>query len=260
MADDEGATRAPESDAQEDRPAESEPIAGSVFPNDSVAQSGQSMGEHCVTDRPLPSDIKPSGSITKYSDIDVYVSKPSDYPHSPSKLLLLLTSGTGVHSVNNQVQADKYASEGFVVVMPDQFSGDPAPSSTTDPNTAVPASPSIIEKVKMGFAETAKSFMIDMWLARHTPETVMPILQKVLESAKDEFADAVANGGGVYAAGYCFGARYVLLLAGDQGESTMSGQQTEPADEEEGMIKSDPLIKAGAIAHGKRNDSALWSC
>ena len=58
--------------------------------------------------------------MIKYNDIDVYVTKPPDYPHSPSKLLLLLTGGTGVHSTNNQLQADKYAQEGFLVVMPDQ--------------------------------------------------------------------------------------------------------------------------------------------
>ena len=50
----------------------------------------------------------------------VYIAKPADYPHSPSKLLLLLTPGTGLKSTNNQLQADKYASEGFLVVMPDQ--------------------------------------------------------------------------------------------------------------------------------------------
>jgi len=59
--------------------------------------------------------------ITKYNDIEVYVTKPADYPHSPSKLLLLLTGGTGIHSTNNQLQADKYAQEGFLVVMPDQY-------------------------------------------------------------------------------------------------------------------------------------------
>lgn len=58
--------------------------------------------------------------ITKFDDIEVYVTKPADYPHAPSKLLLLLTGGTGVHSTNNQLQADKYASEGFLVCMPDQ--------------------------------------------------------------------------------------------------------------------------------------------
>jgi dienelactone hydrolase len=50
----------------------------------------------------------------------VYITKPADYPHSPSKLLLLLTGGTGLKSTNNQLQADKYASEGFLVIVPDQ--------------------------------------------------------------------------------------------------------------------------------------------
>lgn len=51
----------------------------------------------------------------------MYVAKPADYPHAPSKLLLLLTGGTGIKSTNNQLQADKFASEGFLVVMPDQY-------------------------------------------------------------------------------------------------------------------------------------------
>ena len=59
--------------------------------------------------------------MTKFNDVDVYITKPADYPHSPSKLLLLLTGGTGIHSTNNQLQADKYAAEGFLVVMPDQY-------------------------------------------------------------------------------------------------------------------------------------------
>ena len=54
-------------------------------------------------------------------ELEVYITKPSDYPHLPSKLLLFLSSGTGIHSKNNQLQADKYASEGFLVVMPDQY-------------------------------------------------------------------------------------------------------------------------------------------
>lgn len=59
--------------------------------------------------------------ISKIADVDVYITKPADYPHSPSKLLLFLTGGTGIHSINNQLQADKYAAEGFLVVMPDQY-------------------------------------------------------------------------------------------------------------------------------------------
>ncbi len=194
----------------------------------------------------------------------VYITKPSDYPHLPSKLLLFLSSGTGIHSKNNQLQADKYASEGFLVIMPDQsvlevqtlgplltasrFAGDPAPNSATDPN-ADGQNPSMIEKVKMGLATTAKSFMVDMWLARQTPEKVLPVIRKVVDGAKEEFADAVANGGGIYAVGYCFGGKYVCLLAAELPDSAAHGQ-AQPKDEEAGMAKAEPLIKAGALAHG----------
>jgi dienelactone hydrolase len=240
------AAKAPENDAREPQTTSS-----SIFPQDSIAQSGPSMGmdTHCTTDRPSPSSQTPTGELTRFhNDIDVYISKPPDYPHSPSKLLLLLTPGTGVKSINNQLQADRFAGEGFVVVMPDQFGGDSAPNSTAPETGSGGAADgealSLIEQVKLRAAETAKSFMIDMWLARQTPEKVLPILHKVLESAKDEFADAVANGGGVYAAGYCFGGKYVMMLAGGAADSKVQGR-----DEEEGMVEQEPLIRAGAIAH-----------
>jgi len=131
--------------------------------------------------------------------------------------------------------------------MPDQFEGDAAPNSTPEPAPA--SEPSFIERVKLGLVDGAKSFLIDMWLARHTPETVMPLMHKVLSAAKEEFADAVANGGGIYAVGYCFGARYVLLLGGEHTDSVMWGQD-KPGDEEQGTAKKGPFIKAGVVAHG----------
>ncbi|EXJ89570.1 hypothetical protein A1O3_02637 [Capronia epimyces CBS 606.96] len=223
MSDPELATKAPESDAME---------------------TGAGVGEHCVTDRPNPDDRQPSGEMTKFGDIDVYVSKPGDYPNSPAKLLLLLTPGTGVHSTNNQIQADIFASEGFVVIMPDQFRGDAAPNSK-----AIPAEehPSILEQVKLRAAETAKSFLVDMWLARQTPEKVIPILLKVIEAVKDEYADAIAHGEGIYSVGYCFGGKYVIMLAGEHPDTVVAGQPQ--GDEEVGMVKKGPLIKAGAVAH-----------
>ncbi|KAK3111316.1 hypothetical protein LTR53_013557, partial [Teratosphaeriaceae sp. CCFEE 6253] len=195
MADEDVATRAPESDAQEGQTT-------SGIPGDSKPDQGAaSMGE-----------------VTKYNDIDVYVSKPKEYPHQSGKLLLLLTGGTGVHSTNNQLQADKYAAEGFLVVMPDQcvqsdhlygsgptwlthstrFAGDPAPTTTTSTGPAE-ENPSYIEQIKLGVASVAKSFTIDMWLARHTPEKVLPILHKVMSSVREEYADAISSGEGIYA-------------------------------------------------------------
>ncbi|QIW98836.1 hypothetical protein AMS68_004354 [Peltaster fructicola] len=238
MADEEVATRAPESDAAEQP----------TIPGDSrVDQGSASMGEHCTTDRPTPTGLTPTGELTKYNDIEVYVSKPSDYPHSPSKLLLLLTGGTGIYSTNNQIQADKYAEEGFLVVMPDQFSGDPVTSGNV---TAPQEDNSVIEQVKIGIASAIKSFTIDMWLARHTPEKVLPILDKVLTSMKEEYADAVANGGGIYVAGYCFGAKYALQLASTLHKDVVAGQRAPEAEAEEGMAKQGPQVKCAVIAHG----------
>lgn len=86
-----------------------------------------------------------------------------------------------------------------------------------------------------------------MWLARQTPEKVLPILHRVIGAATDEFADAVANGGGVYAVGYCFGGKYVCLLAANQAAPA----EKKPRDEELGKKEEGgPLIKCGALAHG----------
>lgn len=177
--------------------------------------------------------------------MQVYISKPSDYPHLPSKLLLLLTGGTGILSKNNQIQADKFATEGFVVVMPDLFNNDPAPNSSS---TIEETNPSIIEQIKIRAAETAKSFMIDMWLARHTPEKVLPIIYQVINGAKEEFADAIASGGGIYGIGYCFGAKHIIQLAGEKPDTVTWGQKV--TDEESRVVSDGPHIKVGAIAHG----------
>jgi dienelactone hydrolase len=115
--------------------------------------------------------------------------------------------------------------------------------------TQIEENTSWLESVKLRTAEGIKAFLIDMWLARHTPEKVLPILHKVIEGAKEEFADAVANGGGIYGVGYCFGAKYILLLAGENADSAIGGQAA-PKDEEQGAVKSEPLIRAGAVAHG----------
>jgi hypothetical protein len=122
------------------------------------------------------------------------------------------------------------------VLIKSRFDGDAAPNSAVEPKPQ--AEPSLIEKLKLGLADGAKSFMIDMWLARHTPELVLPLLHKVIDAAKEEFADAVANGGGIYGAGYCFGAKYILLLGGQH------------QDVDQGDTKKGPFIKAGVVAHG----------
>lgn len=129
-----------------------------------------------------------------------------------------------------------------------RFNGDPVTAgnvtATGEDNT------SVIEQVKLGVASVFKAFTIDMWLARHTPEKVLPILDKVLTSIKEEYADAVANGEGIYVAGYCFGAKYALLLASSLHKDVVAGQRSVEAQAEEGMVKQGPQVKCAVIAHG----------
>ncbi|KAI2640030.1 alpha/beta-hydrolase [Xylaria nigripes] len=261
MGDQDVATKAPESDAYE-----------ISTPDESLDETGPVMSEHCTTDRPTPTGETPQGEIRKLGGVDVllglslspqvccllmasqvYLTKPESYPSNPSKLLLLLTGGTGLKSTNNQIQADKFAREGYVVVMPDLFGGDPAPNSAAVPESETLVS-SFLDKFKLKAAETAKSFLIDMWLARHTEEKVMPLLEEVTKACEGEFADAVGYGGGIYAVGYCFGGRYVLLLAsertvGRSGWTRSHKQPDEEAGEGQGVLKKGPLIKVGALAH-----------
>lgn len=126
------------------------------------------------------------------------------------------------------------------------FSNDPLPGSATYEEEK---DQSILDQIKMRAADFTKSFLIDMWLARQTPEKVLPIVHKVINAAKDEFADAVANGGGIYSVGYCFGGRMTLLLAGEKPETSAALWGQPVKDEEAGMVKNGPHIKAGAIAH-----------
>lgn len=131
------------------------------------------------------------------------------------------------------------------MVMPDLFNGDAAPNSSTIDSSEDTGS--FLDTFKMKIVETAKSFQIDMWLARHTEEKVLPILYKVIEGSKEKFADAVKNGDGIYAVGYCIGGRYILHLGSDKKVAT-GGQGL--ADAEAGEVKTGPFIKVGAIAHG----------
>jgi dienelactone hydrolase len=89
-----------------------------------------------------------------------------------------------------------------------------------------------------------------MWLARHTPEKVLPLLHRVVDAVRDEYADAVAAGGGIYAVGYCFGARYALMMGAPQRADEPAGGAEDVEAAAGKQEDGPPLVKALAVAHG----------
>jgi len=198
------------STAQQDpeEPSHSPPVATPTSSADSLS----AMGDHCTRNPPLDASERSSGEIVKLGKTETYVSKPANTSHT-TRLLVLLTNGVGVHSVNNQVQADHFAKAGYFVVMPDLFDGDPAPNGA-NVATAEEEQPSLLDQIKMQVVGGIKEFMIDMWLARHTPENTMPTIEKVLEAVGEEYGDKeYSSSHGISVVGYCFGGKYALRLA-----------------------------------------------
>jgi len=154
----------------------------------------------------------------KLGDTEIYISKPADTDVG-TRLLVLLTNGVGVHSVNNQVQADHFAKAGYFVVMPDLFNGDPAPNAA-NVATETEEQFSLLDQIKMRAVEGVKGFMIDMWLARHTPENTIPIIENALKAIKEQYGDKeYRTSHGIHVVGYCFGGKYALRLAATEGVS-----------------------------------------
>ncbi|KAK9323209.1 hypothetical protein V1517DRAFT_321002 [Lipomyces orientalis] len=220
--------------------------------------------------RPL-SVTAPAGEYKTLPDTQerIYVSKPpwdnkppedSEDQSRPAEdtqgfsILLLLTNGLGIESVNNQLLADEFAREGYFVVMPDLFS--------SDPNTPVPRiqqqTGSLLARVKSLAVSSAAGFMTDMWVARHTDERTWPMLVNMVEEIVDIYRPR-----DMCVVGYSFGGKYALKLL-QLPTSTTNGQtstQTSPSlavsndDPEAQLAKSPQSPLAPTLAVNLSNPS-----
>ncbi|KAI0695338.1 alpha/beta-hydrolase [Cerioporus squamosus] len=127
----------------------------------------------------------PEGKRDKIGGIDVYIATPTvDYPKD--KVVLFLTDAFGLELENNLLLADDYARNGFKVVMPDLFDGDPAPTNAFNPGV---------------------NFDLQSWFGKHPPERATAIVRAVIEGLKSEGVTKFAS------LGYCYGARPSFDLA-----------------------------------------------
>ncbi|EJD49420.1 alpha/beta-hydrolase [Auricularia subglabra TFB-10046 SS5] len=135
----------------------------------------------------------PTGRVQKIGGVDTYVALPSvEYPKDTA--VLVLTDIFGMTFKNNQLLADDFARNGFQVYVPDYLNGDPITDAT------------------FTNAETINR----EWLPKHTEEFTRPALDKVIKALKEE---GVTKFG---ATGYCFGARYCMDLAFENGVDSIA--------------------------------------
>ncbi|KAL9108556.1 MAG: hypothetical protein Q9227_006642 [Pyrenula ochraceoflavens] len=122
------------------------------------------------------------GEMGKIGDVETYFSYPKD--KSTSNAILILTDVIGHIFPNAQLIADQFAANGYFVVMPDLFHGDPIPLNRPD------------------------DFDIQKWLKGppgHLPPRVDPVVDAAIVEMRTKYGCKKIG-----AVGYCFGAKYVV--------------------------------------------------
>jgi dienelactone hydrolase len=131
---------------------------------------------------PRTSHLNPPPSCTSFSGwlqpVETYFAYPSD--KSTEKAILLITDVIGHNFINAQLIADQFAANGYFVVMPDLFAGDPVPLNRPE------------------------GFQIMDWLKNHLPDKTDPIIEAALKEMQEKYGCKKIG-----AVGYCFGAKYV---------------------------------------------------
>lgn len=127
------------------------------------------------------------GTFDKIDDFEVYISEAPD--KSRDNAILILTDVIGHRFNNANLIADAFAKNGYFVLMPDLFYGDP------------------IQLNRGGDFDIQKWFKGDYNSEHkpHTPEIVDPIVKKSIEALRTKYG--VKKIGAV---GYCFGGKYVV--------------------------------------------------
>ncbi|KAF2098971.1 esterase/lipase [Rhizodiscina lignyota] len=147
-----------------------------------------------------------TGQLLDWQGIEAYVKHPED--GSTEHAILLLTDIIGHRSINSQLIADQFAANGYFIVMPDLFFGDSVPLN------------------KVGELDIPKWFAggYNAKGTNHGPSTVDPIVELCLSTMRTEYKCQKIG-----AAGYCFGAKYVLRHLRSDGKAIDVGHAAHPS-------------------------------
>ncbi|KAF2858266.1 alpha/beta-hydrolase [Piedraia hortae CBS 480.64] len=162
------------------------------------------------------------GQIKNIGQIPTYITQPekkSEYA------ILLLSDVIGYKFINAQLIADQFAANGYLVVMPDLFQGDPVQLNR-------PAGFDLMNWLRTGGPEGKG----------HGTDQVDPIVEQVIKEMRDNMG--VKKIGAV---GHCFGAKYVARFMA-KGKGVDVGAMAHPSfvDVDEIKAVTGPLTIAAA--------------
>lgn len=143
--------------------------------------SSNAMSNCCVTGVQHEGEAK--GTFITIGDVKTYIAEPASKDHS--KAILFLTDAFGLDLINNFLMADDFAAQGYFVVMPDLFQGDPVPG-------------------KFLLENNVSSFDFRPWAGKHGVELVDPVVKGAITAMRETMG--VQR---IAAVGYCFGAKSV---------------------------------------------------
>ncbi|KAK4946332.1 hypothetical protein LTR10_014530 [Elasticomyces elasticus] len=158
----------------------------------------------CKLGKPASDSYTPRGTVTTIGPLQVYVSACQASTDSRGGLLLLLPDGFGF-AKHNLILADDFAKEGWKVIVPDYFEGEPLPIEVLrqSRNMSIDEQP---------WPEEEKQKLRDLdfpaWLQRHNPERVTLLLNGLVAELRRQHEETSIVG-----VGYCFGGKHVLRLA-----------------------------------------------
>lgn len=134
---------------------------------------------HCFENPPTLNPSCGKGSVEVFEGLHTYITGPRD----SKKAILLISDAFGYEAPNLRKLADKYADEGYLVLAPDFFYGDPA------------------------LLGIVPNFDIPKWRAAHTAEKGAEDALAIITALKNKGVSAVG------AVGFCWGGEVVVRLA-----------------------------------------------
>ncbi|KAH0633687.1 hypothetical protein KY289_036648 [Solanum tuberosum] len=135
-------------------------------------------GTQCCENPPALRSSSGHGSVFELRGLKTYVSGSSD----SQKAILLISDIFGYEAPNLRKLADKVAAEGYYVVVPDFFYGDP-------------------------YNPENKERTVQVWLQSHGTDKGFEDAKQVIAALKDKGIT------GIGAAGFCWGGKVVVQLA-----------------------------------------------